>query len=86
MAHDLSAAGAPSPGSVILYRDGPPRGRRERLRRAETIGPAIDDPVTGHLWFGVMLPDWFGVISPDMVVDRIGLVDATTVVNVAPPG
>lgn len=61
---------------MVVYVAGTLSNGQERFRIADVIGPALDDPVTGHTWMGVLLPDLPGVVD---------MIDCVSVVNVVPP-
>jgi hypothetical protein len=67
----------PVHGAIVVYADGLRPDGHQRLRLAEVVGPTVDDPTSGHMWFGVRLP---GSLAP------IDFIDLATIVKVTPPG
>jgi hypothetical protein len=77
MSHEhMPTVRVPARGSIVVYADGSRPDGHQRFRLGDVVGPAVEDPISGRTWLGVLLPD-----RPD----TIDLVDLGTVVNIVPP-
>jgi hypothetical protein len=74
---NMRTAAAPSRGSMVVYVAGLRESGKQRFRIADVVGPTTVDPVTGHVWFGVLLSDRLGGV--------VDLIDSVSVMNVVPP-
>lgn len=77
MSHENKpTAGAPAPGSLVMYPADHPTGESDRYRIAEVVGPVVVDPTTAGTWVGVRLPD-----HPD----GMDIVACASITNIVPP-